>query len=256
MSVGPQRADLLGAQYELEGRARPVAHGVGVNARALEGQVGVYRHRRAPRRGVGFEPREGGTHVALPAALARAEAPLGDDVHFARRERRLMNRAAVAPGDERVAQVGVDEMEAILSIAAHLFEPPVEPQPGAGRHLVAGGKEALLDARARRRPREQLLAVPRDGEQLFGTIQDDQRAHASSSIVPAAMATKSQLRKPFERARTVDPRPITAREPPHHLLQHAFGAYVGRQQRTPYTLIRLPLQHPCTIFLTPPLLIP
>src|SRR5260370_17743837 len=104
MSVGPQRADLLGAQYELEGRARPVAHGVGVNARALEGQVGVYGHRRAPRRGVGFEPREGGAHVALAAALARAEAPLGDDVRFARRDRHLMDRAALAPAAEVAAQ--------------------------------------------------------------------------------------------------------------------------------------------------------
>ena len=32
MSVGPQRANLLGAQHELERRARPVAHGVGVGA--------------------------------------------------------------------------------------------------------------------------------------------------------------------------------------------------------------------------------
>ena len=46
------------------------------------------------------------------------------------------------------------------------------------------------------------------------------------------MATRSQLRKPIEKARTVDPRPITGRESPHDLLQHAFGAYVGRQERT------------------------
>src|SRR5689334_10208231 len=64
------------------------------------------------------------------------------------------------------------------------------------------------------------------------------------------MPTKSQLRKPFQRARTVDPRPITGRESPHDLLQHAFGAYVGRQERTAYELMRRSMQEDCSIFLT------
>jgi deoxyhypusine synthase len=64
------------------------------------------------------------------------------------------------------------------------------------------------------------------------------------------MPTKSQLRKPFQKARTVDPRPITGRESPHDLLQHAFGAYVGRQERTAYDLMRRSVEEDCSIFLT------
>jgi deoxyhypusine synthase len=64
------------------------------------------------------------------------------------------------------------------------------------------------------------------------------------------MATRSQLRKPFQKARTVDPRPITGRESAHDLLQHAFGAYVGRQERTAYELMRRSMEEDCSIFLT------
>ncbi len=64
------------------------------------------------------------------------------------------------------------------------------------------------------------------------------------------MPTRSQLRRPFQRARTVDPRPITGRETPHDLLQHAFGAYVGRQERTAYELMRRSMREDCSIFLT------
>jgi deoxyhypusine synthase len=64
------------------------------------------------------------------------------------------------------------------------------------------------------------------------------------------MPTKSQLRKPFQKARTVDPRPITGRESPDQLLRHAFGAYVGRQERTAYELMRRSMEEDCSIFLT------
>ena len=64
------------------------------------------------------------------------------------------------------------------------------------------------------------------------------------------MTKRSQLRRPFQKARTVDPRPITGRESPHDLLQHAFGAYVGRQERTAYDLMRRSLEEDCSIFLT------
>jgi len=64
------------------------------------------------------------------------------------------------------------------------------------------------------------------------------------------MPTKSQLRKPFQKARTVDPRPITGREPPGDLLRNAFGAYVGRQERTAYELMRRSMEEDCSIFLT------
>src|SRR3989442_10999891 len=64
------------------------------------------------------------------------------------------------------------------------------------------------------------------------------------------MASKRQLRKPFEKARRVDPRPITGRENARDLLQHAFGAYVGRQERTAYELMRRSVEEDCSIFLT------
>src|SRR5438445_9859670 len=64
------------------------------------------------------------------------------------------------------------------------------------------------------------------------------------------MATLSQLSTAIEKARTVDPRPITGRESPHDLLQHAFVAYVGRQERTAYELMRRSVEEDCSIFLT------
>src|SRR5436190_16852395 len=72
----------------------------------------------------------------------------------------------------------------------------------------------------------------------------------SCSIVPRAMATKSQLPRPFPKARRVDTRPITGRESAHDPLQHAFGAYVGRQERTAYDLMRRSMREDCSIFLT------
>src|SRR5437868_7941957 len=80
-------------------------------------------------------------------------------------------------------------------------------------------------------------------------------SHAGSPVVlysAADMPTprKTQLRKPFQKARTVDPRPITGRESTHDLLQHAFGAYVGRQERTAYELMRRSMREDCSIFLT------
>src|SRR5690348_16789542 len=64
------------------------------------------------------------------------------------------------------------------------------------------------------------------------------------------MASKRQLRKPFEKARRVDPRPITGRETARDLLDHAFSAYVGRQLRTAHELMRRSIEEDCSIFLT------
>jgi len=64
------------------------------------------------------------------------------------------------------------------------------------------------------------------------------------------MASKRQLRKPFEKARRVDPRPITGREDARDLLDHAFSAYVGRQVRTAYQLMRRSMEEDASIFLT------
>ncbi|GAC1547173.1 MAG: deoxyhypusine synthase [Myxococcales bacterium] len=62
--------------------------------------------------------------------------------------------------------------------------------------------------------------------------------------------SRSQLRKPFERARRVDPRPITGKESARELLGHAFSAYVGRQERTAFELMRRSIEEDASIFLT------
>src|SRR5688572_17791633 len=66
------------------------------------------------------------------------------------------------------------------------------------------------------------------------------------------MANKSAttMRRAYERARSVDPRPITGKERPTELLEHAFGAYVGRQVRTAHELMRRSIEEDCSIFLT------
>ena len=72
-------------------------------------------------------------------------------------------------------------------------------------------------------------------------------------IVGPAMPTRSRmprLRAAYARSRPVDPRPITGREKPADLLEHAFGAYVGRQERTAFELMQRSLEEDCSIFLT------
>lgn len=72
-------------------------------------------------------------------------------------------------------------------------------------------------------------------------------------IVAPAMPKSSQrrgLRAAYARSRSVDPRPITGREKPEELLAHAFGAYVGRQERTAFELMQRSVAEDCSIFLT------
>src|SRR3954468_5460144 len=66
------------------------------------------------------------------------------------------------------------------------------------------------------------------------------------------MATKTQhqLRKGYTDARRVDPRPITGKESAVELLQTAFGAYVGRQERTAFELMRRTLDENAAVFMT------
>ncbi len=61
---------------------------------------------------------------------------------------------------------------------------------------------------------------------------------------------KVGLRGAYQQSRRVDPRPITGRERPMELLTHAFSAYVGRQERTAFELMRRSVQQNCSIFLT------
>lgn len=66
------------------------------------------------------------------------------------------------------------------------------------------------------------------------------------------MATKThgKLRQQYQKARRVDPRPITGKESALELLEHSFGAYVGRQERTAFELMRRSLDEKAAVFLT------
>ncbi|MCI0571869.1 MAG: deoxyhypusine synthase family protein [Myxococcaceae bacterium] len=63
-------------------------------------------------------------------------------------------------------------------------------------------------------------------------------------------STKKGMRAAYAQARRVNPRPITGRERPIELLEHAFPAYVGRQERTGYELMRRSFDEGASVFLT------
>ncbi len=58
------------------------------------------------------------------------------------------------------------------------------------------------------------------------------------------------VRNQFQRAPDVRPRGITGRENPREILEERFPAYVGRQERTAYELMRRSVQQGHAIFLT------
>ncbi len=58
------------------------------------------------------------------------------------------------------------------------------------------------------------------------------------------------LRRQFERARDVRPSAITGKERPRDILENCFPAYVGRQERTAYELMRHSIEKDCAVFLT------
>jgi deoxyhypusine synthase len=62
--------------------------------------------------------------------------------------------------------------------------------------------------------------------------------------------TKSSLRKQFERARTVHPLGITGKERPIDVMRNMFPAYVGRQERTAFELMRRSILEDSAVFLT------
>ena len=65
-----------------------------------------------------------------------------------------------------------------------------------------------------------------------------------------ATTPRKKLRGVYEKARRVSPRPITGRESAVELLEHAFGAYVGRQERTAFELMRRSLDENAAVFMT------
>jgi deoxyhypusine synthase len=65
-----------------------------------------------------------------------------------------------------------------------------------------------------------------------------------------ARTSGATIRRRFERARDVTPRAITGKETPHQILTERFPAYVGRQERTAYELMRRSIEQDCAVFLT------
>jgi deoxyhypusine synthase len=65
-----------------------------------------------------------------------------------------------------------------------------------------------------------------------------------------ASQDKSSLRKGFERARDVHPVGITGRESPNEIIERMFPAYVGRQERTAFELMKRSSQADVCTFLT------
>src|SRR6266542_3297563 len=58
------------------------------------------------------------------------------------------------------------------------------------------------------------------------------------------------VRRSFQRARDVKPRRITGKERPAQIIEGAFPAYVGRQERTAYQLMRKCVAEEAAVFLT------
>jgi deoxyhypusine synthase len=65
-----------------------------------------------------------------------------------------------------------------------------------------------------------------------------------------ASPDKQNLRKGFERARDVHPVGITGREAPADIIEKMFPAYVGRQERTAFELMRRSSQDDTCTFMT------
>jgi len=66
----------------------------------------------------------------------------------------------------------------------------------------------------------------------------------------AARSEERALKKSFQRARDIKPRRITGRERPAEIIEGAFPAYVGRQERTAYQLMKKCIAERHAIFLT------
>jgi len=68
--------------------------------------------------------------------------------------------------------------------------------------------------------------------------------------MPKNTPSATQVRRLFARSRTAAPRAISGREAPHEILTQRFPAYVGRQERTAYELMRRSVEQNCAVFLT------
>jgi deoxyhypusine synthase len=68
--------------------------------------------------------------------------------------------------------------------------------------------------------------------------------------MPKSPTRRGTLRRQFEKSRDVRPRAISGKETPHEILTQRFPAYVGRQERTAYELMRRSIEQDCAVFLT------
>jgi deoxyhypusine synthase len=66
----------------------------------------------------------------------------------------------------------------------------------------------------------------------------------------AKRGDKNIVRRSFQRARDVRPHRITGRERPSEIIEGAFPAYVGRQERTAYQLMKKSVAERHAVFLT------
>jgi deoxyhypusine synthase len=66
----------------------------------------------------------------------------------------------------------------------------------------------------------------------------------------AKQGERGAVRRSFQRARDVKPRRITGRERPIEIIEGAFPAYVGRQERTAFELMRKCVADGAAVFLT------
>ncbi len=68
--------------------------------------------------------------------------------------------------------------------------------------------------------------------------------------MPKKTLSGASLRRHFELSRDVRPSAITGKESPGEILMQRFPAYVGRQERTAYELMRRSIEQDCAVFLT------
>jgi deoxyhypusine synthase len=73
---------------------------------------------------------------------------------------------------------------------------------------------------------------------------------AKTEETPPRPSGEKMMRKDFERARRVHPTGITGRERPTDIIARMFPAYVGRQERTAFELMKRSSKDDCTTFLT------
>jgi deoxyhypusine synthase len=73
---------------------------------------------------------------------------------------------------------------------------------------------------------------------------------AASKRPASSKSTGKTRRKDFERGPEVGPIGITGREPPEQIIRQMFPAYVGRQERTAFELMKRSVLEDCAVFLT------